>query len=592
MRRAIVAIGFLFAATAASAQIVKPPATQPQQSPTGTQTQQTAPASPLPPQVTVPPLFPEPPGAPRTQQPAATQQPVPAATPKKVAPGLQPFDYSVNLASEVFGAHLFTGAFASSSAALYNPDHVISIGDQLQVRLWGAFDFDALLTVDPQGNIFLPHVGPVRVASVANRELPRVLEEAVRRTFRANVHSYISLAAAQPVRVFVTGFVPRPGMYHGSSSDSVLRYLDQAGGVDPERGSFLDVQVQRGSQVRAIYNLYEFLLNGKMAPLQLGDGDVVVVQPRKNTYNVLGLAENAKRFEFLADKIDVTELIALAKPRAQATHMRIVRSSGIVRNIDYYPRGTPVTLFNGDEVEFTADVRPGTITVRVEGEHVSDQQEYVLEYGARVGDLIKQVKFTERSDSGNLQLFRLSVKARQKLALQASLKNLEVAVLTARSGTAEEARLRADEAQLMLQWVERARTIEPLGQVVVAQTRQRDDLLLENGDIFRVPTKDGLVLVAGEVMFPNTVAHDSAYAIDDYVKRAGGYTQGADTSRIVIAHRDGSYEETLNGVVIRAGDEILVLPKVQTKTRQFMKELTQIIYNIAVSARIIFGFNR
>ena len=36
------------------------------------------------------------------------------------------------------------------------------------------------------------------------------------------------MAAAQPVRVFVSGFVHRPGLYNGTSSDSVLQYLDQA----------------------------------------------------------------------------------------------------------------------------------------------------------------------------------------------------------------------------------------------------------------------------------------------------------------------------------------------------------------------------
>ena len=31
----------------------------------------------------------------------------------------------------------------------------------------------------------------------------------------------------------------RPGLYNGTSMDSLLHYLDQAGGIDAERGSFL-----------------------------------------------------------------------------------------------------------------------------------------------------------------------------------------------------------------------------------------------------------------------------------------------------------------------------------------------------------------
>jgi protein involved in polysaccharide export with SLBB domain len=527
-----------------------------------------------------------------SQGPSAAAPPQPGAVPAPASaaqtPGVRPFDYSVNLASDVFGANLFTGAFAAGTASIFNPDHVIAIGDQLQVRLWGAFQFDALLTVDPQGNIFLPQVGPVRVLGVANRDLQRVLEQSMRRVFRSNVYSYISLAAAQPVRVFVTGFVYRPGMYQGTSTDSVLRYLDQAGGIDPERGSFLDVQVLRGSMVRAQFNLYDFLLGGRLPGVQLGDGDVVLVQPRKSVFRVAGLAENPKRFEFSGTSVDVAQLVALAKPLPLATHVRVTRNTGTVRNTEYFSlaESSAVQIANGDEIEFTADKRPGTITVRVEGEHVSPQ-EYVLPYGARMGELIKRIEFTDRSDAENIQLFRVSVKARQKEMLDASLKNLELAVLTARSGTTDEAVLRQREAELMLQWVQRARMIEPLGQVVIAQAQRRDELLLENGDIVRVPAKTGLVLVQGEVQFPNAVAFDTRYNIKDYIKRAGGYSQKADTSRIIVARLDGTYEEAGATSKIRAGDNIYVLPKLGSKPRQFWKDIVSIIFQLAVTADVL-----
>jgi protein involved in polysaccharide export with SLBB domain len=479
-------------------------------------------APPAPPPGPVPPLFeqpmrpggPTPPGGRSTTTTPPPQQQPPLAKPVPPPSGAVPFDYSINLATDVFGANLFTGAFAASRVSIFNPDHVISIGDQLQVRLWGAFQFEAVLTVDPQGNIFLPEVGPVGVAGVQNKDLPAVLEKSIRRVFRANVYSYITLAAAQPVRVFVTGYVFRPGMYEGTSTDSILRYLDQAGGIDPERGSFLDVRVMRGSQVRGEFNLYDFLLGGRLPGVQLGDGDVILVQPRKSVFRVLGFAENPKRFEFTGTAIDVTQLVTLARPLPVATHVRVHRITGTVRNTEYYSlaEAKAVRLDNGDEVEFTSDQRPGTIAVRVEGEHLSPQ-EYVLPYGSRLGDLVKRIEFTERSDSAHLQLFRFSVRERQREHLQASLRTLETAVLTARSGTGEEAHLRAQEAALMLQWVERARTLEPLGQVVIAQSEKRDDLLLENGDIVRVPVKNGLVLVHGEVLFPNAVAHDDRYNI-------------------------------------------------------------------------------
>lgn len=519
----------------------------------------------------------------QAQQAAAMPAEVPLQAPQR-------YDYSANRATDVFGASLFSGSFAAGGATQFNPDYMVAVGDRIQIRLWGGYTFDGILTVDPQGNLFVPQLGPVKLLGVRNRDLQRTLETAMRQVFRANVNGYASLAAAQPVRIYVGGFVNRPGMYNGTSMDSLLNYLDQAGGIDVDRGSFLNVQVKRGQQVRATVNLYDFLLQGSIPQIQLSDGDVIFIAPRQNTVRVTGLAANAKRFEFAGADLTIDELARLAKPAASATHVRVVRNTGTVRNTDYYPLSAAreVRVANGDDVEFTADKKPGTITVRVEGEH-QGQQEFVLPYGSRIGALLGQVRMTPLSDAASIQLYRVSVRERQRAMLQTSMRSLESAVLTARSGTSDEAVLRKQESDLILQWVERARKIEPSGQVQIASNAARDELLLENGDVLRIPTRDGLVLVSGEVLFPNAVAFDGALKVRDYIARAGGYTQNAENSRVVIAHRDGSFEEGNPDTRLRAGDEVLVLPKVDVKSRQIFKDMTQIIYQIAVAAKVVLG---
>jgi protein involved in polysaccharide export with SLBB domain len=512
----------------------------------------------------------------------------------------QNFDYSVNANSDVFGANLFTGAFARQGATQFNPNYVVTVGDGIQVRLWGAIELDTVLTVDPKGNIFLPNIGPVKVLGFRNKDLQAVVESAVRRVYRANVLSYASLASAQPVRIFVGGFVHRPGLYNGTSMDSLLHYIDQAGGIDPERGSFHFVQVKRGDEVRAVVSLYDFLLDGRMPLIQLADGDVIFVSPRQNTIKVSGLVENAKRFEFGDGYHTVATISWLAKPRAHATHVRVVRNTGTTRNVEYYSleNAGNITLNNGDEIEFTADKKPGTITVRVEGEHLS-AQEYILPYGAKLGELMKNIQVSRNADLQNIQLFRTGVRERQKQMLSAALSSLESSVLTARSSTNEESRLRKEEAELMLQWVDRARKIEPSGQVLIAQSSGRDELPLENGDVIRIPKQDGIVLVSGEVIFPSAIAHDGKLQLEDYIQRAGGYTQNANTSRIIIAHRDGSFEDLQargsnpfgagSQQSVKQGDQILVLPKVQTKNIEITRGISQIIYQLAIATKVILG---
>jgi len=493
------------------------------------------------------------------------------------------------LPDDVFGSQLFSGSFARQGATQFNPDYSLAIGDRIHVRIWGAFEFDNTLVLDAQGNIFLPHVGPIKLAGIANRDLQQALDVAMRKVFRANVFSYASLADAQPVRIFVGGFVRRPGLYDGNSMNSLLHYLDQAEGIDSERGSFLRVEVKRGEQVRAVFNLYDFLLAGRLPLLQLADGDVIFVGPRLNMVSVRGLALNPQRFEFSSERLALSAMTSLARPLAEATHMRVIRNTGAVRNISYYAlaKMPDIALVNGDEVEFTADKRPGTITVRVEGEH-SGQQEHVLPYGATYGDLMRGVRLGQRAQAGSIQLFRKSVRMRQKQMLDAALVNFESSVLTARSATSDEASLRKEEAELLLKWVARARTLEPSGQVVIAGSAHLADMPLENGDVFRIPGRDSLVLVNGEVLFPTALAWRDADSAGDYIAKAGGYSQKADSSRVVIVRVDGLVDQG-GRERVQPGDQILVLPKVDTKSLQIAKDLTQILFQVAVTAKVALG---
>jgi len=435
---------------------------------------------------------------------------------------------------------------------------------------------------------------------VRNQALQKTVEDAVRRVFRANVSSYAQPAAAQPVRVFVGGFVHRPGLYNGTSMDSCCTTSTRPAASTPSAGSFLKVQVKRGDKVRASVNLYEFLLDGRMPLIQLADR-------RRHLRHAAAEHRQGQRPGGKRQALRIRQQQRLLRcgshqggqAQAQATHIRVVRQyrDGEERRVLRHGQGFPGQPAERRRDRIHCRQKPGTITVRVEGEHQS-AQEYVLPYGAKLGELIRNIQFTPNSDAANLQLFRLSVRERQKQMLAAALKNLESSVLTARSATNEESRpaqgrSRADAAMGRARQAGRAHWSGHDRQAV-----QRDELLLESGDVIRVPKQDGLVLVSGEVAFPNTIAHDPKLDLQDYIKRAGGYSQSANTSRVIVAHRDGSFEEAGGGgwsffgndsptTTIKQGDEILVLPKVKTKSIEVARGITQIIYQIAIAAKVI-----
>lgn len=532
------------------------------------------------------------PVAPAGIAPAALSAPGTAGSTALAQPSLAPLPPNPSTSAQpvMFGSQIFTGRFGAVPFAGFNPDYQVAVGDRINVRMWGAFNIDATQPVDAQGNIFIHNVGPVRVLGVRNADLNAQVEAQVKRVFRSNVGVYATLGAAQPVKVYVTGFVKAPGLYGGLSSDSILYYLDQAGGIDPDRGSYLEVDVLRGGQPRAKFNLYRFLLDGKIEHIQLQDGDTVMAYPRKYTVQVGGEVLNPYVFEFAEPRVAASQVLEMARPKPGATHMSIVRKIGAERRSEYHPLTDAgrVHIENGDEINVTSDKYPGTILVRIEGAHLGERT-LVLPYGSRLRDALERLKPAPQANVAAVQLFRKSVAARQKEMLDASLRSLETYALTARSATSEEAALRTREAEQILKFIDRARSVQPRGQVILAQREESPNTLLEDGDVIRVPESSNLVLVSGEVLFPNAIVYSPGSKPEDYVARAGGYNQGADRSRHIVLRQDGTVVPADETTALQPGDEIMVLPKIETKNVEIARGITQILYQIAVSAKVLLG---
>ena len=530
-------------------------------------------------------------GIPATVMGAAQAQTLPVA--QDAAP-VEARTVQTDTQSRVFGEWIFGGQFAAQSFIGFNPSYEVAAGDLVALQMWGGFEFTGSLHVDAQGNIFIPKVGPVKVMGVHNRDLNQVVTDAVKKTFRKNVGVYASLEGAEPVKVFVTGFVNQPGLYAGHSSDSILFFLDSAGGVDPDRGSFLNVKVMREGALHRTINLYDFILTGALPQFQIADGDTVVVEAVQARASVKGEVQNPAFFEFAGKMQSGADILALARPLPNATHVRIRRNNRVRTEIEYLTLAdaAKIPVFPGDVLEVTSDKLPGNISVRVEGEHVS-QQEFILPYGARLGDLLAKIDFGENAQRNAVQLHRISVKERQREMLDAQLRALESSVLTARSNTTEEALLRAREAELILKWVERARKVEPKGQVSLAGSEVSNDILLEPGDIVRIPRTSNLVMVHGDVLFPSAMAFQGASTVEDYIKMAGGFTQGSGNANVLILHRDGTFQKVKrrdldnHSIKLLAGDEIFVLPRVATKNVQVAKDIISIFYQLALSAGVV-----
>jgi protein involved in polysaccharide export with SLBB domain len=494
---------------------------------------------------------------------------------------------------EIFGAQLFDRNFAQKSYSGYNPSYRISIGDQIQLNIWGGLQSSEILTVDAQGNIFVPEVGPVRVAGFSNHELTEVILSELRKTFQTNVEIYANLVGAQDIKVYVTGFVREPGLVTGHSFDSVMYFLDQAGGIDPERGSYRRISVLKDGQTRFEVSLYDFLLSGELNRNQLQDGDTIFVHPQGNVVSIDGTVRNRYAFEFLGESIPLSQIIDWAGPLPESTHVSIRRTSNSdLKPLDYLPlsQASEVYLGAGDHVIVYDHTYPEHISVEITGSH-DGPHVLILPVGGKLSAALTQISPSPRSNLGAIKLFRRSVAQRQKQNLEQSLDSLEKSILAARSATLEEARIRSEEADTLLDFIERARQVTFDGMVTLADGIDAETIFLEDGDRLHVPAQTSVVMVYGEVNFPNSQIHQSSYTVSDYIDNAGGLSPNANKKQIFLQKANGVMERiariSSRSVEVEPGDEIFILPKVPSKNLQLVKEISGIIYQLALGARVI-----
>ncbi len=486
-----------------------------------------------------------------------------------------------------FGASLFQGNFSSSFHDGFNPGYPIQPGDRIAVRIWGSKTYDDILVVDQQGNIFFPEMGPMRVAGLTNSQLQNAAQQQIASVFTDNVNIYANLLSAQPVSVFVTGHVNKPGRYAGGLEDPVLYYLDRAGGINPERGSYREVLVKRGGKTIATIDLYNFLLQGTLPSVKLTLGDIILIREKGMSVATLGLVRQPARYEFKAPSTKGTELIPLVSPMPNASHVSITgtRNGAPFHAYISLPDFAHFSLQDGDAVEFTADNTSSSIMVGAAGA-IEGASRFPVKKGSTLKQLLAYIPIQpEIADISSVYIQRRSVAEQQKRTLMESLQRLEQSTLTATMNSAEEAGIKAKEAELVQNFIARARTIEPNGVLVVSRNDKLEDVMLEEGDIIYFPQKSDVVLISGEVMMPKAVAFAANLSLADYIKNAGGYSERANKSTVLLVRPNGEVL-TVSGSNIQPGDQIIVMPSYSTKGLPILKDIISLVYQIAVSARI------
>lgn len=492
----------------------------------------------------------------------------------------------------IYGSQLFQGNFSDLSFSGFNPNYQIGVGDQIQIMIWGALEDVLELTVDAKGNVFIPRVGPVKLLGIKNEKLNSVISERIKTIYKDNIESYANLLSTQTVKVFVSGHVEKPGLYQGFASDSVLFFLDQAGGVDALRGSYQNIKLIRSGETEAVVDLYAFLKDGNLPLSQFRDGDVILVGPKGSRVTVTGLVSNPGLFEFKGKQALLSEILTLASPEPEATSISIRKANHGVTSAEVVDisEAEATILHPGDQIDIASKNIAQSLLIEYTGEH-EGAPKAVLPKGATLADAIQLIKSSPRSNLAAISIYRKSIALRQQELLQQSLDNLERHVIGASSVSLEEAQLRQVESQTILAFIERARKVQPKGQILLESLEEAAQLVLEDEDIIHIPSTSRLVTVYGEVQYPNTQTYRENESIRNYIDRAGDFSDNANKKEILVIYPNGLLEkiDDTKKIIQDPGVEIIVLPKADGKSLLFAKEISTIIYQIALGARVVIG---
>ncbi len=109
------------------------------------------------------------------------------------------------------------------------PAYRLFPGDELDIAVPTAPELAKTVTVQPDGRVSLPLIGPVMVADRTTVEAQAALDAAYASQLR-RPEVFVTVKTAGPLRVFVGGDVDKPGVYDMAGDINALQAVIQAGG--------------------------------------------------------------------------------------------------------------------------------------------------------------------------------------------------------------------------------------------------------------------------------------------------------------------------------------------------------------------------
>ena len=207
----------------------------------------------------------------------------------------------------IFGSELFT-----SNSMVFEPNlripapagYVLGPDDELLISIYGYSEKQYHLNINEEGEIYIPNVGPLMISGLTIEQARDKITSKLAATIYKAINTgktkvQITLGKIRSIRVTVIGQAKKPGTYTVSSLTTLYNILYLCGGPT-SMGSYRNIEIIRGKQVRKTADLYDFLVNGDNKDnILLQEGDVIRIPYYNNRVTLSGSVKREGKFEML-----------------------------------------------------------------------------------------------------------------------------------------------------------------------------------------------------------------------------------------------------------------------------------------------------
>lgn len=231
----------------------------------------------------------------------------------------------------IFGHDIFSLTMLTFEPEMNIPapaDYLLGAGDLVFIDVTGASQFSFNGEISPEGFVHVEGFGPVKVGGLTIAQANSQLRKTLGRFFKES-EIVLTVGQTKTITVNVMGEVMHPGTYTLSAFATVFHALYMAGGAN-DIGTLRAIKVYRDNRLISTIDLYDFILNGKLAGnVRLASNDVIVVGPYESLVQISGKVKRPMYYEMRPTE-SVATLLAYSggfTGDAYRDHIRLIRKN-------------------------------------------------------------------------------------------------------------------------------------------------------------------------------------------------------------------------------------------------------------------------